>query len=98
MSTATVGSGQVLIAGCGRFGNTVSLPETEEAAMVETENEQDAGGASTLESVRPMGQLVLRLNWVESGEEDGTKKGVGKMTGHTTLVVHGACGLAKADL
>lgn len=45
-----------------------------------------------------MGQLVLRLSWVESGEEDGAKKGGGEMAGHTTLVVHGASGLAKADL
>lgn len=44
-----------------------------------------------------MGQLVLRLSWVEPGEEISAGEEAGGGTGHTTLIVRGASGLAKAN-
>lgn len=45
------------------------------------------------EELRPMGQLVLKLEWVEDGQEGGSEEA----WGHTVLVVRGASGLAKPD-
>eukprot|EP00752_Nemacystus_decipiens_P007665 g6853.t1 len=53
--------------------------------------------AATALSARPMGQLVLRLSWVEPGGGCGENDEAGGGAGHTTLVIHGASGLAKAD-
>lgn len=53
----------------------------------EKETKQEATAA---EAVRLMGQLVLRLHWIAPGE--------GGEEGHATVVIHGASGLAKADL
>lgn len=63
-----------------------------------TAGEEDDEDGVTGSSARPMGQLVLRLGWVEPGEGEGEKDEAGVGTGYTTLVVHGASGLAKADL
>lgn len=52
----------------------------------EREDATEVGG-------RLMGQLVLRLKWVESGHEGFERAGR-----HAALVIHGASGLAKADL
>lgn len=60
--------------------------------------EENSEDAPTAHSARPMGQLVLRLSWAEPGEGGGEMEEAGGTVEHTTLVVHGASGLAKADL
>lgn len=53
----------------------------------------------TTAAVRLMGQLVLRLAWLEAGEASLAENGHGEKRGHAVfLVVRGASGLAKADL
>lgn len=63
-----------------------------------TAGEEGHRDAEIALSTRPMGQLVLRLSWVEPGEGGGENDEAGGTSGYTTLVVHRASGLAKADL
>ncbi|CAM9193761.1 unnamed protein product [Scytosiphon promiscuus] len=57
----------------------------------------DEEEAATIRSARPMGQLVLRLSWVEPQEGLKAREEARAGSGHTTLIVRGASGLAKAD-
>lgn len=61
-------------------------------------DDEDNDYLETARAARPMGQLVLRFSWIESCEGGREKEQAGGKAGYTTLVVHGASGLAKADL
>lgn len=74
--------------------STNSNPGETELAIGADGHEDEA----TAGSARHMGQLVLRLNWAEPGEGGGPEEGGAAGAGYITLIIHGAFGLAKADL
>lgn len=74
----------------------ISNPGEDDARSAAGEGDNE--DTPTAQSARPMGQLVLRFSWVNPGEGGGEKDEAGGTAGHSTLVVHGASGLAKADL
>lgn len=88
----------ILVRNLFHYGWGVSSTTSDPDGTVSAIEADEHGDETTAGSARPMGQLVLRLSWVEPDEEGGPKEGGAGFGGHTTLVIHGASGLAKADL
>lgn len=57
---------------------------------------RNAQGGAVEEEARLMGQLVVKLEWAEVGQE-GAEEEEEEARGHTVLVIRGASGLAKPD-
>lgn len=78
---------QLFSAGRSNDGACILISEEEESkTRIKREGRR--------EEPRPMGQLVLKLEWGEVGQEGAEKE---EVRGHAMLVVHGASGLAKPD-
>ena len=84
---------QLFSSGRNNGGACILVSEEEEEEEEEgryTGIEQEGRG----EELRPMGQLVLKLEWGEVGQEGAEEE---EARGHAVLVVRGASGLAKPD-
>ncbi|CAM9640751.1 unnamed protein product, partial [Ectocarpus sp. 12 AP-2014] len=78
-------------------GGGSSTRRAESGSETDGQGTDEEKEATTVKSARPMGQLVLHLGWVEPSEGGGSKVELGGGRGYTTLVIHGASGLAKSD-
>lgn len=77
---------QLFSAGRNTDDDACSLGEKEDKRKGGIEHEE------VTEEPRPMGQLVLKLEWAEVGQDGAGEE---EVRGHAVLVVRGASGLAK---